>query len=133
MRAQIGKIYDLGKNVRDSDRAAHPITHNKWKEPFVLDDIDTLVDDELSSDSSPFLSLSLAKNSRESTKAKLRKIAHHLAFSDAISGSSRRARREAGRGQNQPDRVLGNVSVLPVGAMPPIPLVHPAFGIGPTF
>ena len=58
---------------------------------------------------------------------------HHPAFSDAISGTSRRARREVGRGQNQPDRVPRNASVLLVGVMPPIPLVHPAFDTGPTF
>ena len=41
--------------------------------------------------------------------------------------------READRRQNQPIQVLGNESILPVGTMPPLPLIHPAFGTGPTF
>ena len=44
--------------------------------------------------------------------------------------------------QTQPVQALGNVSVLPEGAMPPVfptstmppmPLIHPAFDTGPTF
>ena len=45
------------KEARDSDRV-------------VLDDVDTLADDELSSSSSPSLSLSLTNNAWESAKAK---------------------------------------------------------------
>ena len=92
---------------------------------------------ELSLGSSPSLSLSPTKNARESTKAKLRKRPSHLpALSDAISGASRRARREVGRKQNQPVQAPKNMSVLPEGTMPPILLtgmilsmsfVHPAF------
>ena len=80
------------------------------------------------------MNLSIAKNARESTKDKSRKKpSHHPAFSDSISGASRRTMREAGRRQNQPDQVLANASVLPTSTMPPISFVHPAFGIGPTF
>ena len=61
MRAQIEKSRDLGKDVRDSGRAARLIAHNKGKKPIVPDDVDTPVDDELSSGSSPSLSLSSEK------------------------------------------------------------------------
>ena len=87
--------------------------------------------------------LSPTKDARGSTKTKLHKRpSHHHAFSDAISGASCKARREAGRRQNQPVQALRKASVLPegtmppvlpVGTMPPMPLVHPAFGTGPTF
>ena len=108
----------------------HPITRNKGKNPIVPDDVDTPADDELSSGSSPSLSLSPEK----SIRTKLRKRpSHHPAFSNVISGTPCRARREAGRGQNQPNRVLGNASVLPAGIIPPISLIHPTFGTGLTF
>ena len=51
------KSRDLGKDVRDDDQAAYPITRNKGKEPIILNDVDTLADDELSSGNSPSLSL----------------------------------------------------------------------------
>ena len=35
--------------------------------------------------------------------------------------------------QNKPDQASGNASVLPAGTMPPMLLVHPAFGMGLTF
>ena len=99
--AQIEKSCDLGKEVRDSGRAAHPITRNKGKEPIILDDVDTSADNELSSGNSPSLSLSSTKNVRESAKTKSRKRpSHHPAFSDAVSGASRRERRETSRRQN---------------------------------
>ena len=137
------KIHDLGKKVRDSDQAAYLITRNKGKEPVILDNVYTPANDELSSSNSPSLSLSLTKNVRESAKANSRKRpSHHPAFSDVVSGISRRARRGTSRSQNQPVHAPVNVSVLPKGAMPPIlpvgtmppmPLVHPTFGTGPMF
>ena len=76
----------------------HPITRNRGKEPIIPDDVDTPEDDELSSGSSPSLSLSPTKNARESIKARSHKRpSHHPAFSDVVSGASRRARREAGK------------------------------------
>ena len=45
--AQMEKSSDLGKDVRDSDSAAHKIARNKGKEPIVHDDVDTLAEDEL--------------------------------------------------------------------------------------
>ena len=53
--AQIEKNHGLGKNVRDSDRVALPTACNKEKEPAVPDDVDTPIDDELSSGNSHFL------------------------------------------------------------------------------
>ena len=79
----------------------HSITHNKGKDSIIPDNIDTSLDDDLSLGSSPSLSLSLAKNAQESTKTRSRKRpSPHPAFSDAVNGASRRARREAGRRKN---------------------------------
>ena len=79
----------------------HPIAHNIRKEPIISNDVDTLVDDELSSGTSLSLGLSPAKNARESTKSKsCKRPSHHPAFSDVVSGASRKARREPGRRQN---------------------------------
>ena len=112
----------------------HPIAPNRGKDPIIPDNVDNSADDELSLGSSLSFSLSLTKNARESTKAKSRKkLSRHLALSDAISGASRRATREASRMQHQPDQAPRNVSVLPIGTIPPMPLVHPAFGTGLTF
>ena len=100
LQASIEKSHDLGKDVRYKGQAMHPIAHNREKEPIIPDNVDTPTDDELSSGSSPSLSLSSAKNAQDSTKAKSRKKpSHHPAFSDAISGASRRARKEADRRQ----------------------------------
>ena len=79
----------------------HLITHNREKEPIIPNDVDTSTDDQLSSGSSSSLGLSPTKNARESTKAKSHKRpSQHLALSDAISGASRRVRREADIKQN---------------------------------
>ena len=64
------KIRNLRKDIRDYGRVVHPISHNRGKEPIILDDLNTPADDELSSGNSPSLSLSLTKNARGSTKAK---------------------------------------------------------------
>ena len=143
MRAQIEKNRDLGKYVRASSRAVHPIACNRGKEPIILDDVNTLKNDELSLGSSPSLSLSPTKNARKSSKAKSRRRpTHHPTFNDAINGASHKVRREAGRRQNQPVQAPGNSSLLPEGTMPPVllagmmppmPFVHLAFGTGSTF
>ena len=62
LRAQMEKIHNLGKDVRDSGRARHPTTPNKGKEPIVPNDVDTPTYDELSLGSSPSLSFLLAKD-----------------------------------------------------------------------
>ena len=98
LRAQIEKIRDLGKDVRDCDQAMLPTASNKGKEPVVSDDVDTPADDELSLGSSPYLSLSPTKNARERAKAKSRKRpSHHPTLSNIASGVSRREMREISR------------------------------------
>ena len=85
MRAYIEKSRNLGKDVQDSGRAAQPIAHDKGKEPIVPKDVDTPADDKLSSGSPLSLSLSSAKNSRESTKTRsCRRPSRHPAFSDLV-------------------------------------------------
>ena len=130
LRAQMKKSRDLGDEELDRGQAAYPITQNKGKGPVIPTDVDTLTDDELSLGSFPPMGLSPAKN----TRAKSRKrTSHRLAFSNAFSDMSRWARREASRGQYQPDRAPSDTLVLPAGLMPSMSFVHPAFGMGPTF
>ena len=101
LQAHMERSRDLGKNVRDSGQAVHPIARNRGKEPIIPNNVDTPTYDELSSGSSPSLSLSPAKNARESTKARsCKKPLHYPAFSDVVSGTSRTARKEASRRQN---------------------------------
>ena len=84
--------------MRDSGRAVYLIARNKGKEPVIPVDVDTPTDDELSSYSSPSLSLSPTKNARDSLKAKSdKRPSRHPAFSDSVSGTSCRARRETSR------------------------------------
>ena len=98
LQAQIEKSCYLGKYVRDSGQDEHPTARNKGNDSIVPDDVNTPTDDELSLGSSPSLSLSPTKDARGSTKTKSRKrLSHHLAFNDAFSGASRRARRKASR------------------------------------
>ena len=124
LRVQIKESRDLGKDVQDNGRTAHPIARNKRKEPIASIDVNTPKDDELSSSSSPSLSLLQAKNVREGTKTKSHKRpSPHPTLNDVVSGTSCRARKEAGRRQHQPDQALGDPSVLPV---------HPVFGTAPT-
>ena len=54
LRAQVEKKHNLGeRNVQDSSHARHLIACDKGKEPIILDNVDTPIDDELSSGSSP--------------------------------------------------------------------------------
>ena len=41
--------------------------------------------------------------------------------------------REANKKQNQLEWPIGNASMLPAGMIPPVLLLHHAFGTGPTF
>ena len=117
--------------MRDGDCAEHPIVHNKGKEPIIFGDGDAPADDELSSGRSPSTSPPPGRNARGSTRAKsLRKHSHRPTLSDAISGASRRARKQLDKRQNQLLQAPRNSSVLPDGMMPPM---HPAFGVGLTF
>ena len=131
LRAQVEKRRDLGgRDVQDSGRALHPIPRNKGKEPIILDEADAPVDDELSSNSSPPLGLSPAKNTRDKSR---KRTLYHPAFSDAVSGASYWARKEAGRGQYRPDRAPDDVSACLACTMPSMLFVHPSFGTRPTF
>ena len=113
--------------MQDNCQARPPTSHHKGKEPIIPSDVDTPVDDELSSGSSP--NLSPAKSSRART---CQRHLHHPAFSNADYGMFRRARREIGRGQNQPKEGLGNSFALPTGVVSPILPVYPPFDTGPT-
>ena len=137
------KSRNLRKDVRDDDQAAYSITRNKGNELIIPNNVDTLEDDELSSGNSPSLRLSPTKNARENVKAmSCKRPSHHPAFSNAVSGISRKARKEASRRQNQLVQAPGHAlillegampPVLPTSTMPPMPLVHPAFGTRSTF
>ena len=73
------------------------------------------------------------KNARESTRTRSRKRPFpHPAFSDAISGTSRRVRREVGRRQYRSSQALGNPPLLPPGMLPIVPPAQPTFGTIPT-
>ena len=115
MGAQIEKICDLGKNVRDSSRATFPTSCNKGKEPVVPNDVDTLTDDELSLGSSPSLTLSLTKNAR------VRCL--HITLPSTMPLVARPigegGRQAGGRTSHEPVHAPRNALVLPEGAMPP--------------
>ena len=107
LQAQIEKSR---KDAQNNGHDVQPITRNKGKGPVVFDDVDTLTDDELSLGSSPSLNLSPAKNTRESTRTRSRKRhSPHLAFSDAVSCASGRAKREADRRQYRLGQALENL------------------------
>ena len=90
LQAQVEKIHELGKDIRDSDHAQHRIAHNKGKEPITFGDGDAITKDELSSGRSPSTSPLLGRNDRGIIRAKSRKKhSHRLALSDAVSGASR--------------------------------------------
>ena len=111
-----------------------PMARDKGKGPIPPVDDDTLTDDELSSGSSPSLNLSPKNNATESTRTRSRKRPlPHPAFSDAISGTSHRVRREVGRRQYRSGQALGNQPLLPPGTLPLVPPAQPAFGTMPTF
>ena len=106
----------------------------KEKCPLFPDNVDAPADDELSSGISPSMSPPLGRNTRGSTNAKPQwKHSHRLALSDVFNDASGRARREANRKQNQPEQPPGNASMVPFWIIPPALLLHPTFGIGPTF
>ena len=125
LRAQVEKRHDLGKKyVQDNSQARHLTPRNNGKEPIVPNNVDTRADDELSSGRS--LDLSLAKSSRAGSSPRR---SQRPAFSNIDSGTFRRARREIGRGQIQPNGVPGNAFALPTGVMPP---AYPAFDTKPA-
>ena len=95
----IEKRHDIGeRDVQDSGQAKHSTARDKGKEPIVPNNVDTPAYDELSSGSSP--NLSLAKSSRVRSR---QRHSHRPTFSNADNGTFCRARKETGRGQNQPN------------------------------
>ena len=70
LRAQIEKNRDLGKDTRDRGHDAQLIARDKGKELVALENVETPVDDELSLGNFSSLNLSLAKNTRESTRTR---------------------------------------------------------------
>ena len=131
---RLKKNRNLGKDVRNNIRDVQPITHDKGKGLVAPDNVDTLMDDELSLGSSPSLNLSPAKNTWESVRTRSRKRpSPHLAFNDSVSGASHRARREVGRKQYWSGQASGNPSVLPTSTLPLVPPAHPTFGATPMF
>ena len=70
LRSQVGKSLKLGMDVRDGDRAEHPIVRNKGKKPIIFGNSDVPENDELSSRRSLSTSPSLGRNARGNTRAK---------------------------------------------------------------
>ena len=68
--SQVEKSLELRKDVRDGNRAEHPIVRSKGKEPIIFGDGDALADDELSSGRSASTSPSPGRNARGNTRAK---------------------------------------------------------------
>ena len=85
LQAQVEKGHNLGeKDMQNSGQAKHPTACNKGKELVVLDNVDTPAEDELSSSSSP--DLSLAKSNRARSR---QRCTHCLAFSNLDGGTFR--------------------------------------------
>ena len=120
--AQMEQRHDLDKrDAQDSGPARHPAVRDKGKKPIALDNVDTLVNDELSSSGSPNPSLIKSKSNKERMH---HRHSHCPAFSDCNGGILRRA---TSRGQNPPSQALENAFVLPTGPIPVQP-VYPSFG-----
>ena len=120
--------------MRDSGRDAQPIPRDKGKGLVAHSDVDTPVDDELCSGNSPSMNLLPTKNTQESTRTRsFKRPSPHPAFSDAVSGSSHKVRREMGRRQYHPGQAPRNTSMFPSGTLPSAPSTHPTFGTSPTF
>ena len=100
--SSVEKSLEPGNDVRNGDRAKHPVVCNKGKK-HVVSDNESPADDELSSRRSPSMSPPLRRNARGNKRAKSRrKHSHYLSLSDSVSGASRRAREPTDRRQNQP-------------------------------
>ena len=107
---------------------------DKGKRLVTLDNVNTRVGNELSSGSFPSLNLSSTKNTRESTRTRsIKRPSPHPTFSDAVSGASSKARKEAGKRQYLSGQAPGNPSVLLTSMWPPVTPVHSAFGVTPMF
>ena len=57
LQAQVEKRPDLNeRDTQNSGQAKHPVVRDKGKKPIILDDVDILKNNELSSSNSPNLS-----------------------------------------------------------------------------
>ena len=87
--AQMKQRHDLNeRDTQDSGSAKHPAIHNKGKKPIALDGVDTPVNDELSSSSSPNPSSIKRKSNKDRTSPR---HSHRHVFSDSNGGILRQA------------------------------------------
>ena len=92
LRAQVGKRGDLdGTDVQDSYQVRHLTARDKGKEHIAPNNVDTPVDNELSSGSSPNLS-----PTKSSIARVCQRHSHRPTFSNADNGTFCWARREIG-------------------------------------
>ena len=93
LRAQVEKRHNLGGgDAQDSGKARHPTVRDKGKKPIVPYAADILIDDELSSGSSPNPSPEKSNKARS-----CQRHSHRLAFSNTDIGLLHWARRETDR------------------------------------
>ena len=116
---------ERGENARGSSHPTPPLRQNRGKEPILPGDSDAVVDDELSSCSSPLLDPSPPKNSveAESRKRPPRRSSH------SVNGMHRRARREIGRERQQSEQAPKNLPTWHRGIAPPLPFMYPTFDV----
>ena len=113
LRAQVKKRSDLDeRDTEDSGQAKHPVVRDKGKKLISFDDVDSPVDDDLSSTSLPNRSLAKRKSNKDRSH---QRHSHRPEFNNCNGGTFRRA---TGRGQNQPNEAPGKAFTLPTGAMP---------------
>ena len=96
---------DRGENAQGSSHPAPPVKQNRGKEPILLGNNDAIVDDELSSGSSPLPDLSPPKNNVEAESRKR----PPCRSSSSISGMHRRVQREISRDGRQSEQAPENV------------------------
>ena len=126
LRAKAEQRHDLDeRDAQNSGPMRHPTVREKGKKPIALDDVDTSVDNELSSGSSPNPSPIKRKSNKDIMS---RRHSHRPTFKDSNGGMLCRA---TSRGQNPPSQALGNTFILPTSPIPVRP-AYPAFGIRPA-
>ena len=106
MQAQVEKIRDLDEgDTQETGLAKLLVVRDKGKKAIVLDDVDILADDELSSGSSPNPSPVKSNKDRSCQRHSL-----HPAFSNSNSGTFSRA---TDQGHNHPNEAPGSAFTLP--------------------
>ena len=139
LREQVNQLREENEHLRtqlEAGRAGqsreppHPFppTHtNEGKEVVAPDDVDILVDDELSSGSS---SLPRRSPSPSAAKAHSRKRPPHRS-SRSVSIARHRARREPSRDRRPPTPAHQYVPDRAGGFPPPVPSMYPPYGAAP--